>query len=64
MTLYDFVVTQCAERVLRALVTESANYAGTYICQQCSLSSAVDIFMKYVYLEENLKTCNLRIFFQ
>jgi hypothetical protein len=42
MTFHESVVTQCAGSVLRSLVADSPNYGGTYICQQCSLSSAVD----------------------
>lgn len=55
MTFHESVVTQCAGRVMRSLVADSANYGGTYICQQCSLSSAVDFSWNVLVWKRILK---------
>jgi hypothetical protein len=58
MTQREIVVTQRAERALHGQVANSINYAG----QQCSLLLAVIVFLKCVYLEENIEICILYFF--
>jgi hypothetical protein len=62
MTRHKIVVTQCDERAMHGMVADSTDYAGRYTYQQCSPPSALDIFTKYVYLEERLQTYILYLF--